>query len=423
MRCPDVTYHLKKKYVGRNNEAPNLVLNGGFHTDLTNWSANSLSTMTWSASPFEEEPGAMVLTSGLAGNHYAYQVVTVPSLPYATFVWLSAWCYLDAAVDQRFLPTSGRGLWSVWRVGGTVVWQQGVSPDWRKTGDWQNIFTKIFVPANQAQTMEVRLYCPSGLIRWDDVIAHREERLNCEGDPSSIIGCLVAHAQDAGFNKTDMNITADATRGQGTVEIARRYKFAEAANILSAMGEIADLAGGVDWLLETPSSNTRTVFTMERTGYDVGSNTVDLEWGVNVNDFEFVWNVDRRADQIRVQGRGSGDEVTEAFADDPDSEQGWEFIRRTSIEGTPHPQFQADAINALYRRPSTLVVTVYRTADLDVGLACKDGYLKPGRIVNVKIDHGWVHVEEPFKILQTTFRPEYETATLQLVATATLEDV
>lgn len=422
MQCPDVTYHLKKKFVGRNNPAPNLIVNPTFETDVLDWTGVS-TVPTWEASPFHDAAGSMLLTSGTRGEVYAQQFIDVPPLPYATFVWFSAWAYLDSAVDRTMLPTSGRGLWTVWRVGGTVVWQQGVSPNWRNTGEWMNLTTKVFIPADQSQQLELRLYCPQGTIRWDDLYAHREERLNCVGSPGNIIACLVSHASDTGLNKVPMNITADISRGEGNVSLARRYKYSEAARILSAMGEMADVAGGCDWLLETPSTTTRTVFTMERTGYDVGANKVNLVWGDQISDFEFVPDPDRRADQIRVQGRGSGDEVTEAFVDDDQSDQGWEFIRRASIEGSPNPKDQAEGIAVLYREPTTLVLQVIRTADLDVAMAIRDGYLKPGRLVGVKIDHGWVHVDEDYKILKTTFVPEKETAQLQLIAASILEVV
>lgn len=427
MQCPGVAYHLTRKYIGRNNEAPNLVTNGSFDTDTTGWTASSLSTMLWAATPNEDGVGSLRLTSALAGQHYAKQTVNVDSLPYSTFVWLNAWCLLDAAINVNSLPTSGRGLWTVLRVGSTVVWQQGVSPDWRNADDWQNLATKIFFPANQNATMEIRLYCPVGAIHWDAIVAHREERLSCEGSPGSIIGCLVAHAQDGGYNKINMNITADDSRGEGTASVIRRYKFAEAAQIANAMNEMATIQGGCDWLCETPNETTRTVFTMERTGYDDSGN-ITLTWGDNLTAVEDVWNPDRRADQVRVQGRGSGDEVTEAFWDDETSDQGWEFIRRTSIEGTPHPQDQADGMGRLFRRPLTLALTVNRTVDFDPGMACFNGWILPGRLVTVKVVEGVVNINERFKILDTELIPAGggqpgEIVKLQVTPVAMLEDV
>jgi hypothetical protein len=251
--------------------------------------------------------------------------------------------------------------------------------------------------------MEVRLYSPKGLVKYAHISAHREERLNCEGAPADIIGCLVDHAQDTGLNKTDVNITNDESRGEGSILLARRYKYAEAANILSSMQEMSSLQGGVDWLCETPSSNSRVVFTMERSGFDPGPGVkCALVWGENLNDWVSGWNPDKRADRGRVQGRGSGDEVTEAFYDDPDSDLGWEFVRRTTIAGTSHPEAQVEGLGRTYKRPLTFEATVRRTATFDVAynLHPANGGLLPGRLVDVSLDHGPIHVHEEFKILQ-----------------------
>lgn len=424
MQCPGLAYHLTRKYVGRNNPAPELITNGGFDSDVSSWTSNALATMLWSASPVDSDPGSLVATSALRGDYYAYQTVTIPAKADSTFIWIKASCYLDAAVDRTKMPTSGRGLWTVHRVGGTVVWQQGVSPNWRLVGDWQELSTKIFIPANQTSTMEVRLYCPLGTIRWDTVSAHREERLICDGTPGAVIGCLITHAQDPSLNKVHMLIDHSTVRGEGTIETKRHYKYAEAAKISSAMGEMADIAGGCDWLLETPDSSTRRVFTMERTGYDLGSSEVTLEWGRNLAAVEDVWTPDRRADQVRVQGRGSGNEITEAFWDDGVN-LGWEFIRRASIEGSPNPQEQVDGIGLLYRRPLTLQLTVNRTIDFDPAHECApaNGTLLPGRIVTVKVVEGVVNINERFKIIDTELKPEQDVAILQVIPIAQLEDV
>lgn len=421
-----VPFHLSHKYVGRNNPTPNLMSNGGFDADLSDWLSHSV-TSSWSADPVDSVPGSLVLDSATAGDHYMYQDVDVPSLPYSTFIWLSAAIYVDDAVDVQNLATSGRGLWTVWTQGGNVVWQQGVSPNWRDKGHYQQLQTKIFVPHDTTNVMQVRLYAPRGVVRWDTVIAHREERLACSGTPSIIIACLVDHAQDSGFAKTDVNISVDNSRGEGSVNINRFYKFSEAAGILNAMGEMASLVGGVDWLCEYPLENTRTIFTMERKGWDPTPEKVTLTWGENLNGWTWTWNPAKRADILRVQGRGSGDEVTEAIADDPDATLGWEFVRRASIEGSDHPQEQADGLLNLYRRPMAVVASVRRTESFDVATQlCTsnggNGALLPGRLVRVDLEHGPISVHEDFKVIDVVFTPEREVADLQLVPVSALED-
>jgi len=419
-------FHLTHKFVGRNNAVPNFIRNGNFDTDISEWSPNGSMTGVWSAAPVYRAPGAVVLSSGAAGNNYLNQLEDIPSQPFDTFMWFSAWIYLDGSIDVQNLATSGRALWTVWRVGGTVVWQQGVSPNWRATG-WQNLRTKVFLPKDQTVEMETRLYVPLGEVRYDDVYAHREERLNCEGDPGTIVTCLVAHAQDTGLGKSDVNLGVDTSRGGGGVNLIRRYKYAEAAQIFSAANQMAQIAFGVDTLCEYPATNTRTIFTMERTGYDVGdTDRANLVWGDNLNGWEWTWNPAKRNDIVRVQGRGSGDEVTEAVYNDSDSDLGWEFVRYASIEGSPVPQDQADGIGAQFKRPNTIVAQVVRTATFDVANQCattggRAGSLLPGRLVDVSIDHGPIHVASQYKIIDTILDTLREVATLQLVPVEELE--
>ena len=423
-------FHLTRKYVGRNNPPPDLITNGHFDVDVSGWTGVGVSSMTWEPFPNDDlGPGRMVLTSSAAGNFYAEQIVDIPAHPDATFIWLNATIEIDSAVSVRDLATSGRALWTVWTdpPGTTVIWQQGVSPDWRRVGDLQTLSTKIFVPASQHSKMRVRLYVPKGQVKWAAVEARREERLVCDGSPGIIIGCLVAHAQDGGLGKTFVNLDVNDGRGEGSIEINRHYKFAEGANIGSASQEMASLNGGVDFLTEMPAENDRTIFTMERTGWDPGAEKVTLVWGDNLNGFEWTWNPSKRADRGRVQGRGSGDEVTEAFYDDPDSDLGWEFVRRATIEGTPHPEMQAEGLGRTFKRPLTVKATVRRTPTFDVAINLRTsgggaGALLPGRLVTVQIDHGPVHVDEDFKVLSVEFTPEAETAEMELIPVATLVD-
>lgn len=420
----DPGFHLGHKFIGRNNDTPNLVVNGDFATDVLDWTGVGVSSLTWNPTG---DGGEAVITSTAAGAFYAQQFIDLPAEPFGSFLWLSADITLDAAIDVRDLATSGRALWAVFRTpGGTVVWQQGVSPNWRDTSGAQHIATKIFAPPDQHVIMELRLYSPKGTVRYDNVVMHRSERLNCVGTPSDVIGCLVAHAQDAGYAKSNVNITADNSRGEGTVEVVRRYKFEEAANIWQAMQEMARLRGGVDFLVETPTTNTRTVFCMERIGYDVGdANRVQAVLGANLNTFKWVWNPQKRADIVRVQGRGSGDEVTQAVVNDPDSDLGWESVTYASIEGSTHPELEAQGRANTFKRPQTAELVFTRTATFDVGWNCcpaNDGPLLPGRLIDVDFDYGVVHIHEQFKVISTDFEPEWERATVQAIPVAALLD-
>ena len=105
VECFGPTFHLSKKYVGRNNPTPELIVNGTFIATPNPWvgiGVSSIGEPLGEIGPRRARPH--VLT---AGNFYANQTVDIPSQPFDSFIWLRGFIWLDSAISQRDLATSG----------------------------------------------------------------------------------------------------------------------------------------------------------------------------------------------------------------------------------------------------------------------------------------------------------------------------
>lgn len=410
---PGFLYALSRRFVGRNGEPPNLVLNGSFETNTASWSVTPLASSDWSASPsHDEEGGSVTVSATTSGNNFIYQNITLPPVFSDTFLWVTAWMYLDEAIPQNRLPTSGRGIWAIFTVNGTVVYQQGIVPNWRVAGRWQEVKTLIFLPGGQAADMQLRLYTPNGQVRWDDVRVRREERLYAMPTMEGAIVALVQHAQQQSLGKEPANIYVDGTNSQGG-PVSRAYKYAERANIISAINEFPNMSEGVNWTGEIQSGTGRALVTLPRFGLDTGA-PVLLEWGLNISRYRWRWDGSRRADKVIVGSRGSGFDFAEGLFDDDTTTLGWETYRPARIESL-EPQGEADGLGQAYRRPISLDITAHRTASLDLFAPWRDGDFRVGRLCTVKIYEGFIRVNETFMIQRMTFIPERETWQVNVV--------
>lgn len=414
-------YHLKRRYVGRLNGTPNLALNPTFATDLTSWTASSGTTQTWVSTPAEVGTGAVELVAASVGDHYTEQTIAVSSQPFDTFMWFTGWLRVHNGVNPADL-VQGRSIFTTWKIGSTLVWQQGARANWRIIDQWQRLKFKVFVPAGNAYTLGLRLYAPNGTVNYDELTVHREERLYLSGQPGDIICGLVTHAQDTSIGKVSAAITCDESNGAGSAAVTRAFKYSERAPIMGAISDMQSLMGGVDWHCECDGHN-RVMTTFERPGITpVGE--AQLLWDVldpasNISDWTWTWNPDNRADKIIIGGRGSGDDFQEGLADTSGSPPlGWEFFKATQIEATPDAQHLADGYAEVLQRPITLKVTVHRNDFFDPAILIANGTLRPCRTVMCTITQGPIAFSERCKILDAELAPEPDTVTLSLIPTS-----
>jgi hypothetical protein len=416
-------YGLRRRFVGRLDETPNLIINGGFETDLAAWTTFGGATASWDASTGPDaNPGVAELSLSSVGVGGIFQdSIPVGGLPFDTFLWITAWCNIGTGVFDYMVPPDGGGIVILLHAGATFLWQQAATPDWRIKGQWQRVRMKVYMPGGLgAVDLLVQLRTPENLIQWDQVVVHQEERLYAAGDPGTIISLLVTHAQDTSIGKTDLFINTDTARSgySGGFTTVRAYKYSSRANILSAMNEFAGIDGGVDWVGEQPARNTRTIFVYDPQGYEPPGGREALVLGDNIQSYEWVWSTDDHADRCIAMGRGDGFEVDEGVAIDAGSpDLGWEQLKPAQIEAVNDTQQTAEGMLQLAAQPVILRVTVQRTETFDPVELCKgDGPILPARLVDVTLVEGQVDINAMgMKIVKTALNPEPHTAVLDLV--------
>jgi len=420
-----MAYHLSRRFVGRNNATPNLIPNPSFDTDITPWVAFFSASANWVSSPSHSKPGAMLVYATSTGDNYVSQTITIDPLPFETFVWIEAYAYVVSALDDNSLPGDELGIKIVAATGGVNVFIDGTQLDWKRVGTWQRTFLKVYIPALQTSTLEIRLYAPVGQVVWDDLYVRREERLYATGQPEDIMAALIVHAQQTSIGKVNVGITFDGSNSSAGVEVARAYKYSERANILTAINELTNLNRSVNWHLEEPTLTDSIVTTYPRTGFDTG-NKQFLEWGLNVNAWAWVWDVNRRAQKVAYLGRGSGDLVNEAFYTEDDADVGYERVVFATVEASVNTEDAAAGLGAILKRPRTLRLSVHRSWQgaftFDPAELCWTGDLLPCRLVRVDLDHGLLHVHEDCMIVQTALHPGPETADVDVIPVSAIED-
>lgn len=419
-------YDLSRKFVGRNNAQPNLATNGAFDTDVDGWTVVGSAGLTWAPTEGHAKPGAASLVASSTGDNYMQQNITVPSQPFDTFVWIEVWARLPAAVADGHMPGEELAIKVVASVSGVNVFIDGTQLDWKRSGVWQRVVLKVYIPGGQTSVLNVQLHSPvTESVLYDDVYIRREERLYATGGPEEIIGALVRHAQDESIGKTNVGITVDSTNSSGEVALARGYKYAERANILTAIQEISQLNRSVDWHLEEPALGQAVLTTYPRRGFDTG-NMKTLTYGHNVNQFQWVWDTPRRADIVAYLGRGSGDLVNEAFANDPDTDVGWEKVIFATIEASIATQDAADGVLAVIKRARVLRLFAHRAWDgafvFDPIESLWIGDLLPCRQVMVNIDFGPIHVHEVCLIVAVEATPNTCVAAIDVIPITAIEE-
>jgi len=419
-----MAYHLSRRYVGRNNATPNLATNGGFDTDVVGWTAVGSASGNWDSAG-RVIPGSLFLYATAPGDNYFQQSVTIDSEPFETFVWVEAWAYVITTLTDAQLPGDELGIKVVASVGGVNVFIDGAQMDWKRVGTWQRVHLKVYIPANQTSALNIQLYAPQGQVRWDDVYIRREERLYATGGPEDVMAALVIHAQQTSIGKVNVGITFDGSNSSGAVAVTRAYKYSERAMILQAINELTTLNRSVNWHLEEPTLTDSILTSYPRTGFDSG-NKQFLEWGLNVNSWDWVWDVNRRAQKVAYLGRGSGDLVNEAFYTEDDPDVGYERVVFATVEASVNTVDAAAGLGAILKRPRTLRLGVHRAQQgaftFDPGELCFTGDLLPCRLVRVDIDHGLLHVHEDCMIVQTTLHPGPETADVDVIPVSAIED-
>jgi hypothetical protein len=427
-QCAGLLWYFGKRFMGRADRT-NLLVNGDFEDDENDW---SFSSVTHSIDTATVNDGTKSLElEGTAADHVgnAYQIWThgVGGYPTGDFVAASTWVYIPSA-DYVGGALNDFGLVAIHKDADGNAIDAGVaeiSDDTAKDA-WIPLETGVN-NVLEGHTVEVRLFPPHGVAFFDTVTLTFMESLGAPSseipttDVTDIIGGIVEYAQDRfAFNhgKSDLNI--DPGGAPSGVDRAVWYQFAEHRNILDAILEyvrqgICDISIEVTTTTRTfmvwpKSADSRTPKLGKGAAY-----ATTLELDVNVADFTWAEDLENGASSVVLLGPGDGPDRPEGGASDS-SLVGGAFtleIVEQAPDNTTVGQLDVRAQERLKvaARPEVFDVTTLPGAGVI-------GDLQVGDTVPVVISHGWLDIDDDYRVVRIEADVLKDQATITLNAVA-----
>lgn len=274
-------------------------------------------------------------------------------------------------------------------------------------GVWHRMEIGLETPpkAGEPEVVNVRLYAPDGVVRWDAISLTLEERLAFFGkDQTSVIAKqIVEHLQDAAYGKSDVNIsTACAPSG---VLRDRTYVHSEHPNGFDALEEFVSLDDGFDFAVRyTPTERIFTTYHPERGTHWA---RFSLELGRNIADFAWALDGEAAASSIVVLGQGDGSDREEGAAIDATAFSGGLTLEEvfTAPPETPIDSLDNIAVERLAVTSAPEVLAV-KTTRPQPGQPDPIGVLWPGDTVPVTIRRGVLEIVGTYRIVRLTINPD-----------------
>lgn len=271
----------------------------------------------------------------------------------------------------------------------------------------------------EAELVAVRLHVPNGTIFWDRVTLTLEESTHFEQTDQALIAAgIVEHLQDPAYGKSDLGL-AMLTPLTG-VKRDRTYRHSDHGQGIQALSEFPELDDGLDWDVQvTPAGRTfRTHYP--RKGVD-RSNDLVLEWGRNIEDFNWGWDGEAAASSVIMLGTGDGSSREEGFAEDP-TLYGGVTLEDVTVAPETDTYGTIDTLDnraterlRTVRNPTILEVKVRETTDFAGRLVPLLGILQTGDLLRVRIRRGIVEVDGAvYRVVRMTLNPATEILTLVL---------
>lgn len=353
-----------------------------------------------------------------ASQKYTIRVPSSQKVPLkATF---RGWCYVEAfdgpavhnwgLVLERQHPTTLSKNPKYSARGFHKVLARVAVPITKKTpvGKWIRMDASLKVPADgRTYVLEARMFCPSGLVYWDECDLFTDDGLRFEDEEESvIIQTLVEHAQDPDMGKPSLNIGTNC-RLTG-VRRTRTYLYSEREVILDLLDEFPTLMGGNEWSIET-TPDTRTFTTYyPRKGAD---KDYPLVLGSNITGFSVDVDAEQTADQVIIQAyEYQGATREEVVVSDPTLLDG--LVLEKAYQSTPGAAMAtlyAQAYRGIerYRKPVVIPDIVSHPKHLSSILA----NVQVGDRVPVDVRQGWFQGYGQYRITQMSLDPSTDQIT------------
>lgn len=458
--CRGAGWHLTRRAIGKADRR-NYVENGSFEDDLAGWSpfANPVAVAYGWPGAQTVGPAASIVTFPTVLGRKALSlqnfVAGCDAGLYQTFQWtvdesanpdgdlftLVGYVYVPSPIPAGQAAGDGRGLY-LERFSTTQLNPdpnvQAVIPGARlslqhsfahldedtPTGTWQRMEVALTTPpkANEPEIVNVRLYAPAGLpVYWDAVSLTRVETLAFYGaDQATIVAGIVAHLQDAAYDKSDANITADCPL-TGVLR-TRVYVHHEHPSGIGAIEEFTRLDNGMDFSIDyTPTRRFLRTHYPSRGTYKpaYGLTLPTTTTPGNVSKWSLALDGERASTTVIVLGTsGSGSGREEGVAVDT---SGWsDGVTLEEVFAAP-PETPIDSLDnmaaarlAAARSPYTLTVQTTPTAVEQSGLPDPVGAVRPGDLLPVAVSRHVLDIAGVWRVARIVTDPATGTVTYTL---------
>lgn len=264
-------------------------------------------------------------------------------------------------------------------------------------GEFLNI--RCYTPRQASHAGSVN---PPGSIIWDDVgLFVMESTSFSRADLHAVVAGIVAHAQDAAYGKSSLNIGTAAV-GAGAPTTTRAYQHADHRNILDALEEFPQM-GLLDFgVVLNPTGTTKTL-TSYYPSKGSTKNDLVLELGRNVVEVRRTRDGRQTKNQIVMLGEGDGPSRDEAGATDASGLGG---LTLEDVVNAPSDTFH-DVLPLLASQNLALKRNLVTIPALVVNEAATPliGVLDVGDRVPVRVDDGNLQLNGTYRVVGLELDP------------------
>lgn len=414
-----VDWYLLRRFI--DGARTNLLTNPSFEGGSTaGWTAANVTASSTTTTKVLGDYSVQ-LSSPTASDAHLHQTFSVTGTAIGTLLTCVGYFLLEsvtgAAIESRGLYIEGSQA-SVVRDSDFYAIDDATPVE-----QWTRAEITIWVPPSETWDIDVRCYCPPGVIRWDALQVVAMESVSTAaitGNPydeveiSDIFALLVAHVQNAAVGKSNVNVAyAGATTG---VTAVKHYQYADHIQFDEAIHEFIDRDDTADISVvyvaaANGTSGTRT-YTLhapqkgtDRTG------TVTLTYPGNIASYRYQRDGSSVVTRATVLGEGDG----------PDREEG-EYADASQVGGLTLQDVKAapqrTQINSLLPQATDIVRQLREPVDvLEVALVPSPDLvntLATGDTVTLNLADGYVAKSGAYRIVQTVLECRTDKLTLTL---------
>lgn len=366
----------------------------------------------------------------LWGDTFAYQELEVSGGVRGLTATLTAWAYVrsdefeDYGAHERGvllsrLPTdyrtdnpfadAGINTWGGRRgyYSENIEVAQSTIDEEHPFDRWVRHETEIFVPPGKTEILHARLNAVQGLTIWDLATLTFDDAFEAfDTDQATIVADLVDHAQDAAFDKSDVNLEVEGPPKTG-VKKTLVALHSEHANVWDLIEDFTTSEDGIDLSEElTPTSRKLRIHYPAQGLYKP---KLALRLNRNVEGFAWAFDGEAASSSVIVLGTGDGSDREEASAIDPTAFAGGLTLEEVfSVPpDTPIELLENIAVErlAVVSAPEVLTVTTFPHSD-DLAERNLFGRLLVGDTTDVVIRRGGLSIEGIYRVVRLTLRPD-----------------